>query len=613
MLNKSENYNYIKDKIHAIKEEFPCLKNKSDDFAFSALTVKAIYYKNPALNLTDSDLAEIIVDGQYDGGVDFLLSDPSSETSDLVIGQSKFYEKIQIDDVINAVNKMFSFYKDMKEGHYENVNNKVQSRFLTLNAEVGEESKIHFIFATSANQNGIRKDRITKKIKDYFPDDANMDITILFVEDIIESIKELESRRPTVESGKITIDEANNYLNYGEDAVIVNISAFSLKQLYAQHNNNILSRNLRYHVPGKTIDQGISETIKNDPDSFWYKNNGITIICDDFNLDGKEVKLLNFSIINGGQTTYMIHKSKDVSENNDFYLPCKIIKTVGASEDDKNDFILKIAKATNSQKAIKTIDLKANSPEQVSFSQAMREVGIFYQTKRGEKVPNDFKAPYLNSDLAEVGKLCLAAIFQMPGSSRNKPSTLYASPYYETIFSGNQKQMQIAKISKELLYIDNYWKNHFKSDFEREMKDNPIYQDIMPFANNSRTICIAFTMFASRYYVKNFTPLDVKIIFDGMQKESNKNDFIHTCKNLGDINFVLPNNLFDNKDEYEKVLHYLFTTIITAGYATLCTIQKGDSMDASNYLKKDESYYNILRAQWFQIEKSIKEIFGEIN
>lgn len=611
MLDKSESYNNIKDKIHAIKEEFPCLKNKSDDFAFSALAVKAIYYKNPALNLNDSDLSEIIVDGQYDGGVDFLLSDPSSETSDLVIGQSKFYEKIQIDDAISAVNKMFSFYKDMKEGHYESVNKKVQSRFLTLNAEVGEESKIHFVFTTSANQNGIRKDRITKKIKDYFPDSENMDVTVLFAEDIIESIKELESRRPTVESGKIAIDEANNYLSYGDDAVIVNISAFSLKQLYAQHNNNILARNLRYHVPGKSIDQGISETIERNPDYFWYKNNGITIICDSFNVDGKEVKLKNFSIVNGGQTTYMIHKNKNVSENNDFYLPCKIIKAIGESEDNKNEFILEIAKATNSQKAIKAIDLKANSPEQVRFARAMREVGVFYQTKRGENVPNDFKIPYLNTDLAEVGKLCLAAIFQMPGTSRNKPSTLYGSPYYEVVFDGNQKQ--IANISKELLYIDEYWKKEFKSQFEAEMKDTPIYSDILPFANNSRTICIAFTMFASRYYVKNFTPADVKIIFDGMQKESNKNDFIHSCKELGDMNYVLPNNLYSNKTEYDKVLHDLFMTIITSGYSTFNSAQNGDGVNASNYLKKDESYYNILKAQWFQIEKSIKEIFGEIN
>ena len=120
MSEKLESYNIIKDKIHAIKEEYPSLKNKSDDFAFSALAVKAMYYKNPALTLSDTDINDIIVDGKFDGGVDFLLSDPNSEASDLIIGQSKFYQDIKFEDAFSAISKMLSFYKDMKAGHYEN-------------------------------------------------------------------------------------------------------------------------------------------------------------------------------------------------------------------------------------------------------------------------------------------------------------------------------------------------------------------------------------------------------------------------------------------------------------------------------------------------------------
>ena len=205
MENKLEYYNIIKDKIHTIKEEFPCLKDKTDDYAFSALAVKAVYYKNPALSLTDADINDIVVDGQYDGGVDFLLSDPNSETSDLIIGQSKFYKEIKFDEVVAAITKMFSFYKDMLEGHYETVNPNVQSRFITLNAEIGDESKVHFIFVTSSKQNGIRKDRLNKKLKDYFSDLSNMDLTIMFGDEIVDSIKELESRRPTVESAYLKL------------------------------------------------------------------------------------------------------------------------------------------------------------------------------------------------------------------------------------------------------------------------------------------------------------------------------------------------------------------------------------------------------------------------
>ena len=50
------------------------------------------------------------------------------------------------EDVVNAMTKMAVFYKDMVQGHFEQVNHKVESRFLSLSAELGDESKIHFVF-----------------------------------------------------------------------------------------------------------------------------------------------------------------------------------------------------------------------------------------------------------------------------------------------------------------------------------------------------------------------------------------------------------------------------------------------------------------------------------
>ena len=237
---------------------------------------------------------------------------------------------------------MALFYKDMVRGQYEQVNATVQHRFMTLQSDVGDESKIHFVLYTSAPQAGIRRDRIEKKFREQFTGISNIEVSILFADDIVDEIKESESRRPTVEAGKIRIDEHDNYLLYGDGAAVVNVSAYSIKQLYAQHNTNLLARNLRYHVAGRDIDNAIKETITKDPDSFWLKNNGITIICDDFEIDGKEVKLKNFSIVNGGQTTYLLHKSTNISSENDLYLPCKIIKIIGNTEDEKNRLSFKI-------------------------------------------------------------------------------------------------------------------------------------------------------------------------------------------------------------------------------------------------------------------------------
>lgn len=318
-----DTYDYIVSKINELKRIYPSFRSRPDDYVFSALFVKNHFYKNPRQFLNETDFEEIIVDGCSDGGVDILLSDPNSEASDLVIGQAKFYKTITFEQVLNDVRKMADFYNDMTAGHYERFNDKVKSRFRKLYAEIGDESKIHFVFYMSAPKNRINIKRIETKFREMFVNTALIEIEILFAVDIEDDIKESLLRRPSVEYGKIRIDEANNYLTYGDKAVIVNVSAFSIKDLYDEHNIVLLSRNLRYHIKGKAagidIDKAIRNTIEKDSASFWLKNNGITIICDDFEIDGNIVKLWNFSIVNGGQTTYQLHRSEITLTSNIFF------------------------------------------------------------------------------------------------------------------------------------------------------------------------------------------------------------------------------------------------------------------------------------------------------
>lgn len=606
-VEKMNAYGYITDKINEMKEKYPSMRTKPDYYVFSALCVESHFYKNPENVLNESELEEIIVDGCNDGGTDILLIDPDSETGDLVIGQSKFYTSISKDDVIAALQKMVSFCNEMKAGHYEQFNERVQSRFLTLEAEKGEDSKNHFVFYTSAPApKKFDAEGVKKQILSQFQNPDEIEVSIFFAADINKEIETAEAIKPTVEQGKIKIDQTDNYLLYGDNAAIVNASAFSVKQLYAKHNITLLAHNLRYHISGGKIDKEMKVTIENEPGLFWAKNNGITIICDDFRIDGREVHLKNFSIVNGGQTVYVLHKSKSIDENNDFWLTCKIIKTEGTTEKEKNTFSLEIAKAANSQKPIKPADLKANAPEQRSFAQAMRTVGIFYQTKRGEKVPKQFAPAYLHTKLFDVGKLCLAAIFQLPCKSRTKPSSVYSPEYYDPIFN-EKNQKQISQICKELLYMDYYFKK-FVDKFDKEIKDMPGYSDKSPFAHVARTICIAFTALAARYNQGNIADKDVTLLV------SNPSDQIvyKKLRDIGDIKRLLPADLYT--ESYDKILEQLFTAIIETGFTAYSYSHKrSSSLTPANFLKKDDNYYEILETNWSSLSREIRKIFSLSN
>ena len=603
-------YENISEKIAVLKRDYPSLRKKSDDYVFSALCVRANYYKNPSLTFSEQDIYNTVVDGQYDGGVDALLLDPNEEGNNLVLVQSKFYQHITFEDVRDAVQKLILFYKGMERGEYHDVNAAVQRRFLTLNAEVGEESKVCFVFYTSAPQSGIRRDRIEKLLREYFTDTSKFEISIFFGDDILEEIKELESRRPSVESGLIKIDKANNVLYYGEDAAIVNASAFSIKELYAQHNTNLLSRNLRYYIKKRDIDQSINDTIINDPEQFWYRNNGITIVCDDFTVDGHLVKLREFSIVNGGQTTTLLHKNRKITHEDDLFLPCKIIRAIGDSPDEKNTFILGIAKATNSQKPIKQIDMKSNAPEQIRFCNAMREVGVFYQTKRGESIPKDYQLEYLNTNLAQVGKLCLAAIFQLPAVSRSKPSSLYHDRFYNITFNGQQGQ--IAALVRELLYIDYYFRKIYIPAFDRRYEDAPVSP--IAFAHNARTVCIAFVSFAARYKAGNLSNLKLKSFWDHNISNQVYDDFLYDVfSDLNGVSCFFPKQLFRDKDKIDAVLDKLFDMIIQSGHRYYqYSFRQDTSLTESNFLKSDVNYYAIIKSDWTELSGKIDLTFDGI-
>lgn len=595
----------ISSRIQSIRGLFPALKNKADDFVFSALCIKYSIYKNPSLSLSETELMDSIVDGSKDGGADFILLDPdNTEASDMIIAQAKYWEKITAEEAKNAVNKLVDFFLMLRASDFPKVRAEVASRFQRTYAETGEESKFIFALYVSSPQNSIRIQSLKKIINERLGDDDRYELRVFFGADIEEEIREAESRRPYVEKGSLKIDEKDNVLYYGENSVIVNISAKSLKTLYATHLNNLLSMNLRYFTKKQDIDSEIKSTINENPESFWYKNNGITVICESFSVDGRELKLENFSIINGGQTTYLVFKNGPGEEDEDFYIVCKVITAEGATQEDKDQFILDIAKATNSQKAIKDSDLKANSVEQVRFSRAMREKGVYYKTKRGEEVPKNYKAfSYFYADYPTTGKLYLAGIFQLPGKSRNKPSSMKDVKYYNPVYFS--KTQSSCGIICDLLYVDYFYRNTFIPAFDKKYEGNPI----ITFANNARTICIAFVGLAARIIQGNIDSNDFINRINSVVSDSYYEDNIYPIiKRFDEMTyFIKPSKMID-KTSVDMRLEKLFTALIKEGYKTFKTTQRSDpSLVESNYLKKDSSYYQILSASWLDLSDAINE------
>ena len=139
---------------------------------------------------------------------------------------------------------------------------------------------------------------------------------------------------------------------------------------------------------------------------------------------------------------------------------------------------------------------------------------------------------------------------------------------------------------------------------------NPI-----PFAHNARTICIAFVSFAVRYINGNINDEKLRIFFAHCLENRAYDDYLYGIfSDIRGVDNLLPKELFNNKDNYEKIISKLFDIIIESGFRYYLTVKSSDnSINETNFLKNDLNYYAILRSDWLDISRKIKDIFNEID
>ncbi len=305
-------------------------------------------------------------------------------------------------------------------------------------------------------------------IEKQFKDNPFLDDCVIYADQIEYEIKNTNSAISSVSKASILLDKAEN-ICYNSDgsALLCNIKATSLRMLYQTYAfKGLLSQNLRYFIKMPRVDNAMMGTILGEPHKFWFLNNGITIACESFLVDGNSIELTNFSIINGGQTTHNIGTLDDSSLTLDFDIPCKIISYANKTkENDRLDFLAEISEASNNQKPINAVDAVANRREQRKLKHWLvsdRKMPIFYQTKRGETFNKTlFPESWQRLTTADFGQSLLCFLYQYPGIARSQKSKIFADDIlYHQLFDEPFPNFDFIKNLQQLRQVT---KNYIKS------------------------------------------------------------------------------------------------------------------------------------------------------
>ncbi len=110
-------------------------------------------------------------------------------------------------------------------------------------------------------------------------------------------------------------------------------------------NRNVFLENIRgFQGLNNAVNSAINETLnREDVALFPLLNNGITIVCRDYDVVGPKLRIYDFQIVNGCQTTNVVFQNRNRLRERHILLPAKIVVT----RDER--IVERIIRASNSQ------------------------------------------------------------------------------------------------------------------------------------------------------------------------------------------------------------------------------------------------------------------------
>lgn len=256
---------------------------------------------------------------------------------------------------------------------------------------------------------------------------------------------------------KFQSDSFNNFIMYAPDsderALLCNLRGYDLGNLSLKYSNTSIGRNILFgqnlreslETKSKTY-KDMKETIDNVPEKFWYYNNGITIIAEEFNalkvgeVDNLELK--NFSIINGAQTTsalgtYLKNAIMDKEKDKEEQLK-KVFVSTRILEINDPEFRDNIAIYNNMQNPITTRDMVSNRIEQKKLAKWLWEgdkPNIYVEIRRGAKKPSQPRIyPHQDITNEKLAQLAFAAFLKSPYLAKDKKKSLFNNDFTQDEF-----------------------------------------------------------------------------------------------------------------------------------------------------------------------------------
>ena len=393
--------------------------------------------------LSDDEVMYGHVDGQNDGGLDgfytFVNGTLVQEDTNLLVAgdapsidvwliQAKntggFPEK-PLGDLLIVLADLLNFtqdYSQLESRYNDRLINAATClrRALTELGDRDVQLEFHYRYVTRGDASSAparqKLPAVKGMLSSHFARAREYDLALMGASELLQSVREGNVFRRTLkyQGGQLS----SRGCSY---AVLVRIKDFVdfLSNEEGALNPRLFEQNVRAYRGDQGVNQDIRASVK-EPHSdidFWWLNNGVTILSTLVVLGTGELVLTNPQVVNGLQTSTVIHGAWDASTDDE---RCVLVKVVQANDQTLRN---RIIKATNFQNKLPAVALRASDPLQSRIEMYFDSVGLLYERQQNF-YRNQGRSPEEIVTLPYLGQAVMAVLLQKPDFARARPSTL---------------------------------------------------------------------------------------------------------------------------------------------------------------------------------------------
>ncbi|WP_434426430.1 AIPR family protein [Nannocystis pusilla] len=347
----------------------------------------AAYALSIVAELAPAEAAARVTDGFGDNGIDAIYY--AEDLNTLFLVQSKWADDGNKTIELSGTLKFAQGIGDLINDEREKFNEKINKLWPSFEAALNQPAKIQLILAhTGSSQLSVEVMAPLNKLCSELNDPVAIASVV-----VIDQSRIYSALTSGIDTAPIDVDVMLR--DWGQvrepyRAVYGQLAGSDIVRWYTTFGDRLFAKNLRKLLGQSDVNEQISLSAEEAPESFWYLNNGITALADSLEknlMGGKDTTTgvfacKNVSIVNGAQTVGSLSRAaqKKAESIDKVRVHIRIISLSGCPP----EFAAHVTRATNTQNRIEPKDFAALDSNQERIRTEMLLLGKTYAYKSGD-------------------------------------------------------------------------------------------------------------------------------------------------------------------------------------------------------------------------------------